>query len=712
MTETAAREQALRKELDELAAQLRYHEQAYRAGQPEISDPVFDELAERYAELADALGVAREQRPDGKPGDDHTEGFAQVEHSVPMLSLEKLSPNRRDSKGEPVPLAEQLAQWLERRRKDLELGAERPLPLIVEPKIDGVSVSLLYEDGKLVRAVTRGDGTQGDDITKQIRQARAAPQNLKSLQGQLEVRGELYWPRPAFDAYNESLRKAGHETIANPRNGCAGMIKRKELVGLEQVGITSFLYSVPWAQGPKLPPTQSGVLQWLAELGAPVYLELVTVAEDADKAIAACEAFGARRSGFVFDTDGMVIKIEELKHYGKLGATGHHPHWGVAYKFPPERKRTVVLGVELGVGKSGKITPVAQLEPVPVAGTTVARASLHNFVEVARKDVRIGDTVIVEKAGDIIPQIVDVVRELRPADARPIERPSRCPACQSEVVVEEIFVHCPNPACPAQKRERLIHFAGRRQMSIDGVGESLIDQLIEKRGIARPDELFALTESDLEQLERMGKKSAQNVIKSLAAAKQRGLAKVLNALAIRHVGEGMSQALASYFGSAEALLAFARRYMEGDAQAIAAVAPDAGGGAIEGLARKTADAVFAELDSPALRAVFEGLSRAGVKLESARAPRAEVAGVAGKSFVLTGTLPTLKREEAGERIKSAGGKVSGSVSKKTDYVVAGEEAGSKLDKAKELGVAVIDEAELLRLLGQPTSELSKESPAR
>jgi DNA ligase (NAD+) len=357
-----------------------------------------------------------------------------------------------------------------------------------------------------------------------------------------------------------------------------------------------------------------------------------------------------------------------------------------------------VLGVELGVGKTGKITPVAQLEPVLVAGTTVARASLHNFVEVARKDVRIGDTVVVEKAGDIIPQIVEVVREQRPDDAREIERPTHCPACGSQVVVEDIFVQCPNPGCPAQRLERLVHFAGRRQMAIDGLGESLIEQLIEKRDISRPDQLFTLSESDLESLERMGKKSAQNVVRSLAAAKGRGLAKVLNALAIRHVGEGMSQLLASYFGTADALLAFARRYVEADPEAVASVAPESGSGAIEGLARKTADAIFAELDSPAVRAVFEGLAKAGVKLESQRAPRLEVAAVAGKSFVLTGTLPTLKREEAAERIKSAGGKVAGSVSKKTDYVVAGDDAGSKLEKAQELGVAVIDEAELLRLL--------------
>jgi DNA ligase (NAD+) len=357
-----------------------------------------------------------------------------------------------------------------------------------------------------------------------------------------------------------------------------------------------------------------------------------------------------------------------------------------------------VQGVELGVGKTGKITPVAVLSPVFVAGTTVSRASLHNFVEVARKDVRIGDTVLVEKAGDIIPQVVDVVLEERPENAQPIERPSQCPACGAQVVVEEIFVHCPNPACPAQRRERLVHFAGRRQMAIDGLGESLIDQLIEKRNLSRPDELFELTVEELAQLERMGQKSAQNVVRSLEQAKARGLAKVLNALAIRHVGETTSQALADYFGSADALLAFAARYVVGDEQAIASVAPDTGSGAIEGLARKTADVVFTELDSAPLRAVFNGLACAGVKLDSVRAARAEVAAVAGKTFVLTGTLPTLSRDAAADRIKQAGGKVSGSVSKKTDFVVAGEDAGSKLEKAQELGVRVIDEAELLALL--------------
>lgn len=692
---------AMRLELEELAAQIRYHERIYREGKPEIPDAQFDDMFDRYAELADALELAPSERLDTKPGaEQHTEGFQEVEHRVPMLSLEKLTPNRKDSKGEAMPIAEQLGQWIDRRRKDLELAPDAPLPLFVEPKIDGISVSLLYEHGKLVRAVTRGDGRKGDDITKQVKQARAVPAKIDGPKGSLEIRGELYWPRAAFDAYNAKLREAGEETIANPRNGCAGMIKRKEVEGLEHVGITSFLYQVPWAEGITLPGTQSGVLRWLAEMGAPVYLDLVRVLDGADAVLAYCAEFGARRGTLEFDIDGMVIKIEELRHYAILGATGHHPHWGIAYKFPPERKATKLLAVELSVGKTGKITPVAHLEPVQLAGTTVSRASLHNFVEIERKDIRVGDYVLVEKAGDIIPQVVDVDRARREDDARPIARPTHCPVCETPVVVEEIFVNCPNELCPAKVKERLVHFAGRKQMAIDGMGESLIDQLIAKLGVRTPDALFGLTVEQLASLERMGKKSAENVVRSLEAAKGRGLAKVLAALAIRHVGETMSEDLASYFGTYEKLRDFAQRYASGERDAIDTVAPDGGGGAIEGLARKTADSIFTELDSPEVRSIFDGLAAHGVKLDAARAARAEVEGVAGKTFVLTGTLPTLKRDQAGELIKSAGGKVSGSVSKKTDFVVAGEEAGSKLDKAKELGVAVIDEPELLRMLGR------------
>ncbi|HBQ16332.1 MAG TPA: NAD-dependent DNA ligase LigA, partial [Myxococcales bacterium] len=347
---------------------------------------------------------------------------------------------------------------------------------------------------------------------------------------------------------------------------------------------------------------------------------------------------------------------------------------------------------------SGKLTPVAELEPVFLAGTTVSRASLHNFVEVARKDIRIGDTVYVEKAGEIIPQVVGVEESERPADAREVRPPKECPACGSLVVSEEIFIFCPNPSCPAQVRERLQHFVSRAAMDVDGMGAKLIDQLVDKEGIDKPHELFAVTEKQLSGLERMGKKSAQNVLRGLEASKGRGLARVLVGLSIRHLGESMAEDLASYFGTAERLLGFAQRYTAGDEEAVATVAPEKGTGAIEGLAKKTADVIFAELDSAPIRAVFEGLEAQGVKVDAVIERREEVEGVANKSFVLTGTLPTLKRKDAGDRIKKAGGKVSGSVSKKTDFVVAGDEAGSKLEKAEKLGVTVIDEAELLRML--------------
>ncbi|MEZ4339020.1 MAG: NAD-dependent DNA ligase LigA [Sandaracinaceae bacterium] len=690
-----------RRELDALADQIRYHEAAYRRGEPEIPDSEFDEMFDRYVELADALDLPASERLDAAPGADHTEGFETVEHRVAMLSLEKLSPNRRDSRGAAIPLAEQLDQWFVRRLKELELPLESELPLLVEPKIDGISVSLLYERGALVRAVTRGDGRSGDVITRQVEESGAVPRRLSGVDaGTLEIRGELYWPTSAFRAYNAKLQKAGERTIINPRNGCAGLMKRKEPEGLGEAGIRSFLYQVPWVEGVTLPDTQSGILGWLAERGAPVYVDEIRRVPHAKAAFDYCESYGARRGALDFDIDGMVIKIDDLKWYPRLGETGHHPHWGIAYKFPPERKATRLLSVDVQVGKSGKLTPVAHLDPIELAQTTVSRASLHNFVEIERKDIRIGDLVFVEKAGEIIPQVVGVDKAARPADAAVVPRPTVCPSCETPVEEEEIFIYCPNEACPAKVVERLAHFASRGAMDVEGLGDKLVLAVAKSYGIAEPHQLFGLTKKQLSSLERMGDKSAQNVLDALGRAKQRGLARVLVGLSIRHVGERMAEDLASYFGTAERLLDFARRYVEGDAAAVDALAPEKGTGAIEGLARKTADHIFAELDSPRLRGIFAGLAEHGVKLDAVVERREEVEGVAGKTFVLTGTLPTLKRTEAGDLIKIAGGKVSGSVSKKTDFVVAGEEAGSKLDKAQKLGVAVIDEAELLRMLGK------------
>ena len=696
---TAQKDQQ-RAELSQLAEQVQYHEQAYRDGVPEITDSAFDEMVERYQELADQLGVPAAERLDAKPGADHAEGFQTVEHRVPMLSLEKLSPNRRDSKGEPMPLLEQLEGWYDRRLKELEIGKGGDLPLVIEPKVDGISVSLLFEKGEMVRAVSRGDGKKGDDITRQVHQARAVPLKLKGVRkGRIEIRGELYWPHAAFDAFNDGLERAGERKLINPRNGCAGLMKRKEPEGLEDAGIRSFLYQIPWLEDLTLPDTQYGILEWLAELGADVYLDEVHQAQDADDAFNYCEGYHGRREELDFDIDGMVIKLDEMRHYSKLGGTGHHPHWGIAYKFPPERKPTKLKKIIVSVGKSGKLTPVAELEPVFIAGTTVARASLHNFVELERKDIRVGDTVYVEKAGEIIPQVVEVKKDARPSGTRTFPRPEACPVCDTAAVTEEIFIYCPNPSCPEQRSQRLKHFASRGAMDIDGLGSVLVEQVVEHLDVRSPDDLFRMASADLAGLERMGKKSADNVIRGLEQAKSRGLARVLTGLAIRHVGERMAEDLAGHFGDADTLLEFAARYCDGDEKAIDTVAPEKGSGAIEGLARKTADSIFAELNSPAMRKVFAGLAEVGVDLKAIKVEQQAVEGVAGKTFVLTGTLPTMKRSEAGQKIKDAGGKVSGSVSKKTDFVVAGEEAGSKLTKAQSLGVTVIDEATLLSMLG-------------
>ncbi len=689
---------AQRPEFEQLAREVEYHERAYRDGAPEITDAAFDDLFERYQELADALGVPVSERLDRTPGADHTEGFVQVEHRVPMLSLEKLSPNRKDSKGEPMPIAAQLTNWYDRRLAELEKSADE-VPLLVEPKIDGISVSLLYDRGKLVRAVTRGDGERGDDITRQVEAARAVPTKLHGkLGGMIEVRGELYWPNAAWAAWNDRLEAAGERRIANPRNGCAGLMKRKDPQGLEAAGVVSFLYQVPWAEGVTLPATQSGVLTWLAERGGSVYLSEIAVTSDALAAYAHCEAYAARRGALPYDIDGMVIKIDPLVFHDRLAGTGHHPHWAIAYKFPPERKVTRLSGITVQVGKSGKLTPVAELEPVFVAGTTVSRASLHNFVELERKDIRIGDRVFVEKAGEIIPQVVAVQLEERPPGTVRYARPEVCPACGANVVAEEIFVYCPSPVCPAQIRERLRHFASRGAMDIDGLGASTVDQVVEHLGVRSPADLFALDHAALAGLERMGEKSADNLVAALERAKGRGLARVLVGLAIRQVGSTMAEDLAKHFGSADALLQFARRYVARDPEAVALVAPDKGSGAIEGMGSKSADIIFGELASASIVEVFAGLAKAGVKLDAELAVTQAVAGVAGKTFVLTGTLPSLGRNEASDRIKAAGGKVSGSVSKNTDFLVAGDEAGSKLDKAQKLGVAIIDEAELLRML--------------
>jgi len=731
-------------ELAHLASELRRHDELYyRQATQEITDAEYDDLKDRYERLADELEVPAEERHQRTPGDDHSEGFQTVRHSQAMLSLEKANTEAGAFvvEGEDVPIERipvererrrrtawgKLEQWEKARRKDLGLGDGDALPLVLEPKIDGMSVSLLYEGGRLARAATRGNGVEGDDITAQAIASGAVPVQVGEAR-RFEVRGEIYLPHAAFLALNRELAAAGDKPLVNPRNGCAGLMKRKDAATLRGKGVRSFLYSLPpGLHAAPLPASQWERLAWLKKQGFAIHPAARRV-DGAAAAYAACLAFLPERGRLDHDIDGMVLKLDDTAGWDRLGETEHHPHWGIAYKFPPERKTTRLLNVTIQVGKTGKLTPVAELEPVFVAGTTVARASLHNFAELAVKDLRVGDLVIVQKAGEIIPQVIAVVAAERPPGATPVPWPTACPTCGTAAVEErrsdpsgkENVSHwCPNPACADQVRERLRHFGTRDAMDIRGLGAAVADKLVEHGLATRPDQLYALSAGQLAPLEletdargtrrTFGPKNAQNLIAAIAASKAKGLAGVLTGLAAHGLGGKISEDLAARFGDWTALKDFATRYLAGDPAAVLAVrkvqtkaerehAATLKVEPIPGIDETTATTVFSQLLAPALSSVLDGLAAAGVVLSAPKATVRTVVGVSGKSFVLTGTLPTLGRHEAEALIKAAGGKSSGSVSKKTDYVVAGDEAGSKLDKAKELGVTVLDEAGLRALL--------------
>lgn len=689
------------KELSDLEAQLRYHdERYYRHAEAEISDAVYDALRDRYNTLADELQLSDALRYGQRPGDDHSTGFLQVLHRVPMLSLDKVSYD------DEATAPERLIEWYhgrepgtkdanDRGRKSVgernDLPKDANLALLVEPKIDGVSISCTYRAGRLVQALSRGDGEKGDDVTAQIIASGAIPAVIPAFSaGSIEVRGELYLPRRAFLLLNEQLMASGNKPLVNERNGCAGLLKSKEATSLSGKGISAFMYHVAWAEGIDVPVSQYDLVQWLGSCGLPVN-EHARQVRDGREAAAYCESFMERRYSLGYDIDGMVIKFDDRRLHDRLGATGHHPNWGIALKFPPERKVTRLLAVIVQVGKSGKLTPVADLEAVELAKTTVRRASLHNWSEVERLKIHLGDDVWVEKAGDIIPQVMSVAQR---HNGEAVTRPSVCPDCGSAVVAEEIFLYCPNPSCPAQLKERLVHFASRSCMDIDGCGDALIAQLVDHRGVTSPARLFTLSAVDLSGLELMKDKKIANLLAAINKAKGRGLARVLAGLGLHLVGEKLAEQLAVHYASSDALIALSMRHATGDASAVSELIR------LNDIGERTARIVLDQLSSPAVKTIFADLQAAGVNLNHIGRAIQPIEGVAGKSFVLTGTLPTLGRLEAEALITAAGGRVSGSVSKKTDYVVAGSDAGSKLHKAKELELKIVDEEGLLHLLGK------------
>ncbi len=671
MSRGAAR---IAKRLEALRAEIRQHNHRYHVlDDPLIADAEYDALFDELVALeAEHPELVSDDSPTQRIGAEPLTAFASVTHEVPMLSLEKCTS------------MEQLEEWLTRCRNRLEV--EGPLDLTCEPKIDGVAVTLRYEDGRLVRGATRGDGQTGEDITANVRTIRAVPLTVEGddLPRVLEVRGEIYMAQKDFQAFNAAAREAGTKPLVNPRNGAAGSLRQLDPKATAQRPLTLFCYGVGRIDGDWAPATQMQVLEGLERWGFRINPQ-ARVARGTDEVEAYVTDLLERRASLGYDIDGVVIKVDDLDSQQRLGTLSRTPRWAIAYKYPAEEATTVVTSVEFQVGRTGAITPVARLEPVFVGGVTVSNATLHNMDEVARLGLHNGDTVMLRRAGDVIPQVMAVISARRPADASPVALPESCPSCGSPIVRPEgeVVARCSaGPrVCPAQRKEGLKHFASRLALDIEGLGDKLIEQLVEAELVAQPADLFRLDKAQLVGLERMGERSADNLLAALEQSRRTTLARFIYALGIREVGTATAQNLADYFGSLEAL----RRAD----QALLETVPDVG--------PIVASQVHAWFQDPEHAAAIDDLLAVGVSWPDPPAATGP-APLAGQTWVLTGTLEAMTRDEARDKLRQLGAKVAGSVSARTHQVVAGPGAGSKLDKATSLGVPIMDEAALLELL--------------
>lgn len=659
-----------------LRDEIRRHDRLYFvAHAPEISDAQYDALMRELRELETAHPeLVTPDSPTQRVGERPAEGFAHVQHRVPMLSID----NTYDE-GELRDFDQRVAKLLGHREYEYQ----------VEPKVDGVAVALRYERGRLVLGATRGDGETGDDITQNLRTLRSVPLVLhgSGWPAVLELRGEVYWPLPEFRRVNREREEAGEPPFANPRNATAGTLKSLDARVVARRGLGFVCHGVGEVDPfPEDVETVSALYARLAAWGVPVSRHARTCA-DVEAVIAFVRHWDQRRGSLDFATDGLVIKINRFDQRDALGATSKAPRWCIAYKYPAQQAQTVLRSVDLQVGKLGTITPVANLAPVLLAGTTVRRASLHNFEQVRRLDVRVGDTVTVEKAGEIIPQVVAVDASKRPRDAAPIVAPGACPACGGRVEQDEggVYVRCVNPACPAQLVERLRYFCGRDQMDIEGAGEVLVAALVGSGLVRGYADLYRLhaRRGELLKLERMGEKSVDALLRGIEASKARPLARVLAALNIRHVGGTTAELLADHFHDMSALAAAD----EGALQQV------------EGVGAELAGSIRAFFAGPG-RQIVADLASAGVNMTQPRRAVVAQGPLAGKTVVVTGTLSGYSRKEIQDVIKAQGGKSAGSVSRKTDFVVAGADAGGKLDTARQLGVRVLSEEEFNRLIGR------------
>jgi len=666
----STREETVR-EMEELRRLLHYHSHRYYVlDAPEIADAEFDRLYLRLVKLEQAYpDLITADSPTQRVGGTPAEGFERVAHSVPMLSLANAFS------------AEDLLAFDTRVKSGLD---GEPLEYVVELKIDGLAINLVYEAGRLLRAATRGDGTEGEDVTTNVRTIKAVPLVLNGqVPPVMEVRGEAYMPRPAFDRLNEERLQAGEALLANPRNAAAGSLRQLDPKVTAARTLDIFVYGMG-AREELTVGTHEQTLRFLQELGFKVNPHF-KVFKTIEEVIDHCESWAEKRVDLPYDIDGLVIKVNSLAGQRRLGSTAKDPRWAIAFKFPAEQATTIVEDIVVRVGRTGVLTPTAVLRPVRLAGSTVSRATLHNEDYIREKDIKIGDTVIIHKAGEIIPEVISVVFSRRTGEEQSFTIPEICPECGSLVlrIPGESAHKCINSACPAQLREGIIHFVSRDAMNIDGLGQAVVTSLVDAGLIADAADLYTLTAEQVVKLERMGPKSAQNLINAIAVSKQAGLSRLLFGLGIRFVGAKAAATLARHFGDIDLL----RQAAEEDLTALDEIGP------------RIAESVVEYFARPETEQLLTKLAAAGVKLTEEKRRTTEGLPLSGKTFVLTGTLPTLTRSDAAALIESKGGKVASSVSKKTDYVVAGEEAGSKLDKAQQLGITVLNEQELQHLLG-------------
>jgi DNA ligase (NAD+) len=654
------------RQIEKLRVELERHNRLYYEGRPEISDYDFDQKMRQLEELeGEHPQYADPNSPTQRVGGALIESFPTVIHDPPMLSIEN------------AYSLDELRDWHERVRRGL--GRES-VEYEAELKIDGVSISLLYENGALVRAATRGDGARGDDVTPNVRTVRVLPLKIDPSVKRLEVRGEIYISRADFVKMNQAIEEAGHEPLANPRNAAAGAIRQKDPKLVARKRLSAYVYHVVTVDGRQI-ESQWAAYELLERLGLPANPQrrLCSTLEEVEAFI---EEWGEHRHDLDFDIDGIVVKVNRREEQLELGATSKAPRWVIAFKYPPEAAQTVVRRINYYVGRTGTVTPVAEFDPVHIGGTKVVNASLHNFEELARKDVRIGDTIVVEKGGDIIPKVVEVLTAHRPAGAGEVLPPENCPVCGQPLhkFEDEVAIRCINQGCPAIVRQSITHFASRKAMDIEGLGDETVTALLAAGLITDYASIYELTIEQVAALERKGTKSATKLIEKIEASKHNELSRLIFGLGIPMVGERAAKILAEHFHTIDALM---------DAQTEELVG-------IHEIGPKVAESITSNFAIPANRERIEKMKRLGV------APKhvAKVTGdrLAGKSIVVTGTLTRFSREEIHKMIEREGGKASGSVSSKTSYVIAGEAAGSKLDKARSLDVPVLSEDEFLAML--------------